>query len=262
MSEGPIGRLDLVGQGRVGQALRSRLGACGRLADVVVREAGQLDPSARRPVIVCTRNDDLEGVMAAAPRSRWPDLVFVQNGMLRPWLQDQGLDDATRGLLFFAVPTAGADVQIGTAPSPFHGPHAEAVVDALEHAGLPARKVDGPTFARLEVEKLVWNSAFGLLCEALDTTVGGACEAHPDTTHALCAELIDAACASLRLAVDIPRMIDSQIAYSRSIAGYRGQVKEWVWRNGWFVSMDRVLPTHEALLRRAGIDPATGARAA
>lgn len=45
---------------------------------------------------VCTRNDDLDQVVAATPVARRKDLVFLQNGMLMPWLKAQGLEDNTQ----------------------------------------------------------------------------------------------------------------------------------------------------------------------
>ena len=46
-------------------------------------------------------------------------------------------------------------------------------------------------------------------------------------------------------------------AYSLSIADYRGAVKEWAWRNGWFVEVAAArgvtTPTHARLLAQAGL---------
>lgn len=67
---------------------------------------------------MCTRNDDLQGVLDSTPKDRregqkseldadllttfvlsWllcADLVFIQNGMLQPWLDARGLGDNTQ----------------------------------------------------------------------------------------------------------------------------------------------------------------------
>lgn len=65
----------------------------------------------RGPIIVCTRNDDLDCVIEATPITRHPglpysreclpcfsltDLVFIQNGMLLPFLEERGLQDNTQ----------------------------------------------------------------------------------------------------------------------------------------------------------------------
>jgi len=251
--------VDIVGQGRVGQAVGARLAAIGRRGAVLTRQDGALAEQGDAPVLVCSRNDDLDAVLERVPATRRDDLVFVQNGMLRPWLRARDLGEVTRGLLFFAVPTRGDDAQPGPDPSPFSGPRAAEVVDALEHAGIPARVVPESAFRALELEKLVWNCAFGLLCEALDVTVGEACDAHMDTTVAVCTELVVAGASALAIAVDVDAMTERLLAYSRSIAAYRGAVKEWPWRNGWFAGLGVDLPLHTELLRQAGRDPATGA---
>lgn len=258
LSEGPDGRVDLIGQGRVGTALRGRLAAIGRLGQVVDRAGPPLSVDRQGPALVCTRNDDLEAVLEAAPPSRRLDLVFVQNGMLEPWLTSKGLAGATRGLLFFAAASRGEDALPGPEPSPFCGPHAAWVVGALEHAGIPSREVDRRAFDELALEKLVWNCAFGVLCEALDESVGGACGSHPGAVEALCSELIEAGASALGLSVDLALMVERLVAYSLSIPEYRGAVKEWRWRNGWFATLDRALPEHEAALRQAGRDPRSG----
>ena len=60
------------------------------------------------------------------------------------------------------------------------------------------------------------------------------------------------------LAVDLARgpLLERLSAYSRSIADYRGAVKEWPWRNGWFVVEARArgiaTPTHDRLLAAIG----------
>ena len=36
-----------------------------------------------------------------------PDLVFLQNGMLQPWLDSRGLGDNTQVLVYFAVAKLG-----------------------------------------------------------------------------------------------------------------------------------------------------------
>ncbi len=48
------------------------------------------------PIVVCTRNDDLQAIVEATPAARREDLVFIQNGMLQPWLDAQGLGDNTQ----------------------------------------------------------------------------------------------------------------------------------------------------------------------
>lgn len=58
----------VVGGGRVGQALLS-MGPPG--GDVLVGRGEKVPDDAPGPILVCTRNDDLDGVLEATPKSRW-----------------------------------------------------------------------------------------------------------------------------------------------------------------------------------------------
>jgi hypothetical protein len=58
----------VVGGGRVGQALLS-MGPPG--ADVLVGRGEKVPNDAPGPILVCTRNDDLDAVLEATPKSRW-----------------------------------------------------------------------------------------------------------------------------------------------------------------------------------------------
>ena len=49
------------------------------------------------PIYVCTRNDDLEAIIEKTPVNRREDLVFLQNGILSPYLQSKGLLANTQG---------------------------------------------------------------------------------------------------------------------------------------------------------------------
>lgn len=251
--------ITIVGAGRIGGALSTAAAERHLPTTVVRRDAGwDTLPDTTGPILVTVRNDDLDTVVAGIPQARRDDLVFIQNGMLRAWQARVGLSHATRGLLFFAVPTAGAAIEIG-GTSPFCGAHATAMVDFMTAVGVPAEVLDAAAFARVELEKLVWNAAFGLLCERFEASVGTVVDAHADTTNALLGELLAVGARELELDLDPPardRMIERLITYSRSIAGYRGAVKEWPWRNGWFVEAAAgtgiATPCHDALLAATG----------
>jgi len=55
------------------------------------------------PIYVCTRNDDSASVIEKTPSPRRSDLVFLQNGMLGPFLKEYGLEKNTQALIYFAV---------------------------------------------------------------------------------------------------------------------------------------------------------------
>jgi ketopantoate reductase len=244
----------VIGAGRVGTALAAR---CPERFALVDRERGweQLEGEAGAPILLAVRNDDLPAVLERVPARRREDLVFVQNGMLRPWLREQGLAGATRGLLFFAVPSRGAAIEPG-GESPFWGPRAGAVVEALAAAKLPAREVEASRFAEIELEKLIWNCAFGLCCEVFECDVGTVVEDHADTLRELVAELLAVGAPALGVELELDALLGRLCSYSCSISSYRGAVKEWRWRNGWFVETARergvVTPVHDRLLAAVG----------
>jgi hypothetical protein len=55
------------------------------------------------PVIVATHCSHLDDVLEQTPRSRWADLVFLQNGMLQPWLTTRNLHQNTQALLYMSA---------------------------------------------------------------------------------------------------------------------------------------------------------------
>jgi ketopantoate reductase len=245
----------VIGAGRIGTALAAR---DPRRFVLVDRKRGweQIDPGARGPIMLAVRNDDLAAVIERVPADRHGDLVFIQNGMLRPWLAEKGLGSATRGLLFMAVPTVGAAIEPGNQQSPFCGPWAEAMVEAFTAVGLPAKVMDAKAFAAIELEKLIWNCAFGLFCQALDADVGTVVEQHRPRLRLLVAELLAVGGPEFGVELELDPLVERLCEYSRSIPTYRGAVKEWPWRNGWFVSTARArkqrTPTHDMLLLAIG----------
>lgn len=246
----------VIGAGRIGGALAARDPQRFALVD---RERGwaSLDDPAGvgAPILLAVRNDALPEVVERIPAQRRRDLVFVQNGMLRPWIDEAGLGGCTRGLLFMAVPTRGAAIEPG-GESPFCGPRAQAVVDALSACGIPAVVVDEAAFKAVELEKLIWNCAFGLLCEAEGCDVGTVVEDHGDALAQLAAEMHAVGSRALDVSVEFEPLLDRLRAYSRSIPRYRGALKEWRWRNGWFVDVaseqGRATPVHARLLAKVG----------
>lgn len=244
----------LIGMGRVGGALA----ALDPSASVVTRTRGWAaveDETNADPIVACVRNDDLDGVVARIPPSRRDALVLVQNGMLRPWAAEQGLARITRGLLFFAVPARGATLTPGGS-SPFSGPRAGALVEWLQRLGIPAHLASDADFAEIELEKLVWNCVFGLLCEVHDCAVGPLVGAHAASTRGLVDELAAVGASALGIRVDLDALWERLRAYTLQIPDYRGAVKEWVWRNGWFVEVareqQRATPLHDRALRESG----------
>lgn len=247
----------VIGGGRIGTALHALSQQRQWPCRLVSRTDGwsAVDAPGSGPLVVCVRNDDLAAVIARVPAARRPDLVFTQNGMLRPWLAAADLAECTRALVFFAVGVKGQLPQPGGV-SPVCGPHAAAVANWWSALGLPAAATSAREFAEVELEKLLWNTILGVVCQARGCDVGTAAQAHRAQIAELVAELAPLAAPALGIAaadVDCPGLTNRLCAYSASIASYRAAVKEWPWRNGWFVDRARALairtPAHDGALR-------------
>ena len=149
--------------------LRRKEGRVGvGVAGDVVMKRGDPFPSepAVGPIFVCTRNDALEGVIDATPEARRKDLVFLQNGMLQPFLDARGLGDNTQALVYFAVaklgeaPTDGITDVNPEGLTAANGVHAEALAARLRSANLACHVLDDDAFRGSMFEKLIWICAF------------------------------------------------------------------------------------------------------
>lgn len=250
----------LIGGGRIGMALATQSALAHWPCTLLTRDGawGALQVPAGSPIVLCVRNDDLAEVLARIPPQRRPDLALVQNGMLRPWLRSHDLDDVSRGLLFFAVAQRGERPQPGGI-SLLCGPHAQLLANWLNALQIPSQAVDPPTFAQVELEKLLWNTTMGALCQRHGCTVAEAVTVHHPQLVALVDELAPLAAAELGVSWqrdELGNWVARLKAYSLSIADYRAAVKEPAWRNGWFVhqavALGRATPVHTALLAAIG----------
>ncbi|XP_030461638.1 uncharacterized protein LOC115681732 [Syzygium oleosum] len=250
----------IVGGGRVGRALQEM----GSGSDVLVRRGEPVPSDFEGPILVCTRNDDLEAVLDATPSSRWSDLVFFQNGMLEPWLESKGLSDADQVLAYFAVSKLGEppiDGKTDTNPEGLtaaYGKWASAVAGRLQAGGLSCKVLDKETFQKQMLEKLIWISAFMLVgARHPGATVGVVEKEFRSEVDSLIKELALAAAAEKGFLFD-EGMEDRLCAYSRAVAHFPTAVKEFKWRNGWFYSLSEKAiaegkpdpcPLHTAWLR-------------
>ncbi|KAG6516910.1 uncharacterized protein LOC122055348 [Zingiber officinale] len=254
----------IVGGGRVGQMLRS----LGDGRDAVVGRGQPVPADFQGPILVCTRNDDLEAVLASTPRSRWNDLVFFQNGMLEPWLESKGLGDADQVLAYFAVSKLGeapVDGKTDTNPeglTAVFGKWASAIAARLHGGGLSCKVLEKEAFQKQMLEKLIWISAFMLVgARHPGATVGVVEKEYRTEVESLIAELASAAAAEKGITFE-GGMVDRLCAYSRAVAHFPTAVKEFKWRNGWFYSLtEKALaegkrdpcPLHTAWLKEINI---------
>ncbi|GLT38247.1 hypothetical protein SLA2020_125080 [Shorea laevis] len=229
----------IVGGGRVGRALQDM----GTGNDILVKRGEPVPLDFEGPILVCTRNDDLDAVLEATPQSRWNDLVFFQNGMLEPWLQSKGLNDVDQVLAYFAVSKLGeppTDGKTDTNPEGLtaaFGKWASAIAARLHAGGLSCKVLDKEAFQKQMLEKLIWISAFMLVgARHPGATVGVVENEYRSEVSSLISELASAAAAEKGIVFE-EAMEDRLCAYSRAVAHFPTAVKEFKWRNGWFYSL-------------------------
>eukprot|EP00195_Chlamydomonas_chlamydogama_P007584 CAMPEP_0202907694 /NCGR_PEP_ID=MMETSP1392-20130828/43520_1 /ASSEMBLY_ACC=CAM_ASM_000868 /TAXON_ID=225041 /ORGANISM="Chlamydomonas chlamydogama, Strain SAG 11-48b" /LENGTH=263 /DNA_ID=CAMNT_0049596709 /DNA_START=187 /DNA_END=978 /DNA_ORIENTATION=- len=247
----------IVGGGRVGLALAD-MGT----SDVVVKR-GESVHGPPGPIIVCTRNDDLQAVVDLTPPNRREDLVFIQNGMLQPWLDARDLGENTQVLVYFAVakkgdkPTDGKTDVNPEGLTAAYGKHAAAVAARLHAGGLSCKVLDKVEFTKAMLEKLIWISAFMAIGAKHGATVGEVEKNHKAEISKLIEELAAAGSRELGISLN-PGSVERLLAYGRSVAHFPTAVKEFPWRNGWFYGISQrevaagrpdPMPYHTSLLK-------------
>jgi len=222
----------------------------------------------RAPIVLCTRNDDLDAIVTYVHPSRHADLVFVQNGAIRPWLVQRGLEsgpadpfphvEPDRGVLWVAVPKRG-DTPVPGGASVFSGHWGPALAQMLDRHGVDACAVERVELAREEAVKLAWICATGLLGSATGEGVGGIDAHHADDLESLVRELFTVLCISPGLDIDADALVARVQAYSARIPHFPARLKEWRWRNGAVLRTAEAAglgtPVHDHWLERAGGPP-------
>ena len=254
----------IVGGGRVGQALAD-MGVPG---DVIMKrgDAFPAEPSTG-PIYVCTRNDALQGVIDQTPEDRRGDLVFLQNGMLQPWLDARGLGANTQALIYFAVakfgekPTDGITDVNPEGLTAANGKHAAALQARLAAGSMKCHVLDDDAFKGSMFEKLIWICAFMAVGAAHPgASVGDVESTHKDEVVELIEELLKGSAAEKGVAFE-SGAVDRLCAYARAVAHFPTAVKEFEWRNGFFygISQEAIaagradpFPKHTALLKQVG----------
>ncbi len=222
----------------------------------VTRQGGVVDlgqPGPAAPIVLCVRNDDLAGLLDTIHPSRHRDLVFVQNGLLGPFLAENGLAGCTIGVLYVAVTTPGGPPVPGGC-SVFSGPWAARVAGMMLQHGVAAAAVDGATLGREAAVKLGWICALGLLGEVHQASVGAVIDHHGPALSALLQELHPVLVAELGLDLDPAAFAARISAYSARIRHFPARYKERRWRNEALAAAAArrglALPQHQALLAR------------
>lgn len=268
-------QLVVVGNGRIGLAFAQMAGSRTRLISRGQVVASERDGEGAFPIIVSTHCSNLEAVLEKTCKSRWKDLVFVQNGMLQPWLQRHSLQDNTQVLLFMSAtpenplkPKGRMLVQHGGRNSCAWGRWASTVAGIMQRGGLQCSTLSHEQFLEVMIEKLLWGSIFWLLSDALGTLpVGRIAEDHKGHVQELTNELLPLALAYLShsncAVFGVPayqfkeaEMVERLCAYSNgipaAIPSKSMALSEFEWRNGWFLAQ-RATPSHVKWLRLAGV---------
>jgi hypothetical protein len=221
----------VVGPGRVGAALMRAFPEAtlvGRLGP----DEGLRTPHPGAPILVATRADALPDVIARTHPVNRPDLVFLQNGMIRPVLAEHGLLEATQGLLYFAATDRSGKVDAGR-ESVLWGRHAPLLAGRLQAAGIPTRsEADADRFRAEGATKLAWNLIFGLLGDHHDEPVGASARRQADIA-ALVSEITPVLELGFDVRLDPTRLQSEIVAYAQAIPTFRAAVRERPWRNGW-----------------------------
>ncbi|MEZ4317661.1 MAG: hypothetical protein R3F61_09155 [Myxococcota bacterium] len=248
----------VIGAGRVGSSLARRSAERGIEIELITRTSGweKLEFGVPGdPIVVATRNDDLLEVIERTPEYLHEDLVFVQNGLVRRLLRNNGLVNATRGLIYFAAREKNGEIEPG-GTNWFCGPHALTMARWMAMIELRGRSVDWARFSYYELEKLTWLCVMGPMCEKHDCTVGDVITKHADELREVVAEFQAFGRVEFSVHPTVDYLYDRVVEYSASIPGFRAGVKEWQWRNGavleTVIEREVVMPRHVKLLQDAG----------
>lgn len=224
----------IVGMGRIGNLLRS----LGDGTDKIITRGEEIPPDAPGPIYLCTRNDSLEQLVSRCPEPRREDLVFLQNGMLEPFMQRYGVSENTRANVYFAVTKIGADPEDGlTELNPegltsVTGKWEGAFAARLDKAGLSCKILKRHDYRRANLEKLIWICAFNLVGAVHGgVNMGTVADKHTAEVSEMCREL--ATMCRFSLTVGMLGDIEERLcAYARTVREFPTALKEFEWRNG------------------------------
>lgn len=234
-------QITIIGAGRIGQMFAS-IQEKTKETTITLLHRAQTQIASEGPILICTRNDDLQAIIDFIPTERHGDLIFIQNGMLQTWFKNNQLQEATQALLYVAVSKVG-DQPIDGKRSVVTGKYAGFICQLMEGLGLVCTEVSQEEFTKEMVEKFLWNCCFGLLSQHFKLSVGEVIKEHENLVRDLILEQLTVCENSLEMILatsDKEAMIKRLFDYSFSIFDYRGAVKEWSWRNGWLVNQ----PSH------------------
>lgn len=241
----------IIGGGRIGSLLEKG-------GESLLLKRGDKIPNENEgtPILIATRNDSLDKIIAECPENRLKDLVFLQNGYLDGFLAKKGLSGNTQALLYLSVPALGVEPVDGiTTVNPegltgATGVHAQAFADRLKALGLKCNVLSTEEYKPAMFEKLIWISTYMLVGVAKGCkSVGEAGSDHKEIVENVINELVKAVSAKEGITFK-DGYVERLAAYTTVVADFPCGVKEFEWRNQYFYKLgDEACPIHNGLLR-------------
>jgi hypothetical protein len=139
----------IIGGGRIGNFLYEENDKKDQL---ISKRGDPISSDSSGPIYICTRNNDLAGIIEATPANRKEDLVFLQNGILTDFLTKFDLNENTQALIYLAVSKKGEKPIDGiTSLNPdgltaVFGKWSHDLKSRLNRAGLTCKVLDKPTW--------------------------------------------------------------------------------------------------------------------
>ena len=253
MIEIVLSRAYVIGMGEVGQRLAAALHRSGVVTTPVTRTQGWDEAREDNDGIclVCVREEALAEVLDNLQNVPSERLVLVQNGWIRPLLQD--LPNVTRGLIWFTA--KGEFFQI-LRPNFFSGPLAGDLALALAAGGLPSESVDAPAFDGLDADKMGFNCVVGLPLAVHTSSLGEYLETSPAEARAVFDEAV-AVCTATVGADGVAGGWEAFCESARHLGWVRtSQAKALDFRNGAVVALAAehglAAPVNSELLQKYG----------
>ena len=238
----------IVGNGRIGSMLLD-FGSRNGYNDVVVKRGDVIPSGHAGPVYVCTQTADLAAVIAACPEDKKDDLVFLQDGMLEPLFQRNGIYGPTQASLWLAcMRKGGKPVDGRTHDNPeglttVTGKWAGAFASRMSTGNLACEIKMDRDARRSTLERLVFLSAYHLVGTVHGgITIGEVAQKHADEAGQLCREL--ASFVRYTLSVSLFSGIDERLeAYAQKMEFLPTALTDFEFRNGYFYRYTKMAGT-------------------
>jgi len=238
----------IVGGGRIGTMLLD-FGSRRGFDDTLVRRGELIPADHPGPVYVCTQIDDVAAVVAACPDAKKDDLVFLQDGMLEPLFQRNGLYGPTQAALWLACmrvggkPVDGDNVDAPEGLTTASGKWAGAFAMRMSTGNLACMVKQDRDARRSTMEKLVFVSAYNLVGAIHGgLSVGEVATRHGDEVGQLCREL--ASFIRFTLSVSLFSGLDERLAsYAAKMEFMRTELRDFEFRNGYFYRFSKMAGT-------------------